>query len=304
QVPMVRAFALLLAIGIVVICVNSIVSTLAVISVREQRSPTPRRDYRRGTLARIVTVLGSLPPRLAPALAVASLVVFLGGILVEDDLTVQSDVEEWVNQDTQVIRDIDTLKEETGSSAELGIFIEADDVFSDDNVAFVHEFANEKLAENPDDLLTASSIVTTVSFLLEMPDTTPLPPAGEDVRRAYEVAPPDVQRSLVNPDAGAMNLVFRTGPGSLDHRAVYTNAIRDELDSGTTAGGVNVPAGSSATPSGLAVVGVGLLENIEANRVLLTYLAVGFVLAYLVIRLRSVVRGLLAMVPVLIAVGA
>ena len=42
----------------------------------------------------------------------ASVVVFAGGILVEDQLTIQSDPEEWVNQDTQVIRDIDTLKRE------------------------------------------------------------------------------------------------------------------------------------------------------------------------------------------------
>jgi hypothetical protein len=53
----------------------------------------------------------------------------------------------------------------------------------------------------------------------------------------------------------------------------------------------------------LAVVGVGLLENIEANRILLTYLAVLFVFLFLAVRLRSVVRALLSMVPVLIAVG-
>jgi predicted RND superfamily exporter protein len=54
----------------------------------------------------------------------------------------------------------------------------------------------------------------------------------------------------------------------------------------------------------LAVVGVGLLDNLEANRILLTYLAILFVFAFLVVRLRSVVRALLSLVPVLIAVGA
>jgi predicted RND superfamily exporter protein len=231
-------------------------------------------------------------------------VIFTGGILVEDQLHVQSDPEEWVNQDSKVIEDIDTLKQETGSSAELGIFVETDDVFSDETAAFVTGFANEQLEALPDDLLTASSIVTTVAFILEVPDTTVLPPTGADVQRAYDVAPPDIQRSLFNPDGDALNLVFRTGPGSLDHRAVYTNDIRDQLESGRTTGGVEVPEGLRATPSGLAVVGVGLLENIEANRILLTYLAVAFVFAFLTVRLRSVVRALLSMVPVLIATGA
>jgi hypothetical protein len=304
RVPMLRDFGLLLAVGIATICICSIVLPLAILGIREYRSPTKGKDFTRARLAQLVVWLGSLPKSIAVPVAVASVLIFAGGIVVEDKLEIQSDPEEWVNQDSQAIRDIDALKAETGSSAELGIFIESDDVFSDETVGFVTQFADEQLAALPDDLLTASSIVTTVAFLLELPGTPTVAPTGDDVRRAYEVAPPDIQRALVNPDAGAMNLVFRTGPGSLDHRAVYVNQMRDELDAGTTAGGVEIPEGVSATPSGLAVVGVGLLENIEANRILLTYLAVGFVFAYLALRLRSIVRALLSLVPVLIAVGA
>jgi hydrophobe/amphiphile efflux-3 (HAE3) family protein len=304
RVPMIRDFGLLLAVGIAVICVASIVLPLAALGIREYRSPTKGKDFSRGNLGKLVVWLGSLPTRLAVPIALASAAVFAGGILVEDDLTIQSDPEQWVNQDSQVIHDIDTVKTETGSSAELGIFVESDDIFSDETAAFVTEFANEQLAARPDDLLTASSIVTTVSFLLEIPDTTVLPPTGADVEAAYNVAPPDIQEATVNPEAGALNLVFRTAPGSLDHRAVYVDDIRDELESGTLDDGDPIPGDVQATPSGLAVVGVGLLENIESNRILLTYLAILFVFAYLVLRLRSFVRALLSMVPVLTAVGA
>ncbi len=183
KVPMIRDFGLLLAVGIAVICVASIVLPLAILGIREFRSPTKGKDYSHGPLARLVQWLGDLPAKTAVPLAVASVVIFAGGIVVEDQLTIQSDPEEWVNQDTKVIRDIDTLKHETGSSAELGIFVESDDVFSDETATFVTDFANEQLAERPDDLLTASSIVTTVSFLLEVPGTTVLPPTGADVER-------------------------------------------------------------------------------------------------------------------------
>ena len=52
------------------------------------------------------------------------------------------------------------------------------------------------------------------------------------------------------------------------------------------------------------MVGVGLLDNLEANRILLTYLAILFVFLFLAVRLRSIIRALLSLVPVLIAVGA
>jgi predicted RND superfamily exporter protein len=129
---------------------------------------------------------------------------------------------------------------------------------------------------------------------MEVPGASKVLPSGQDVSEAYDAAPRDIQLSTVNPDAGALNLIFRTGPSSLEERAVVVREIEDQI---------HPPAGISATPSGLAVVGVGLLDNLEANRVVLTYLAVGFVAVFLAFRLRSIVRSLLSLVPVLIAVG-
>jgi hypothetical protein len=295
QVPMLRAFGTLLAVGIVVVVAADIVLTSSALGWREYRSPTATGDYTEGALGKFVVKLGSLPRAAAPVLAVAAVCIFVAGALVEDSLELQTDPEEWVDQDTEVIQDLDTLREETGSSSELGIFVEADDVFTDEVASFVQGFANDQLARYPEELLTASSMVTTVGFLIEVPDTTYLPPLGIDVESAYDVAPPDIQKSTVSPEATALNLIFRTGPSSLAERAVVVDEISDSVDP---------PPGVTATPSGLAVVGVGLLENLEANRVLLTYVALGGVFLLLTLLLRSPVRALLCQVPVLIAVGA
>lgn len=294
EVPMIRSFGVLLAIGILVVLVADIVLPTAILGAREYYRPTPSRDYTTDAVGRAVVKLGSLPKSAVPVLAVASLAVFVGGAIVDPMLDLQTDPEEWVDQDSQVIADIDLLKEEVESSSELGMYIETDEPFSDEAVTFVHEFANDALAEH-DLLLTASSIVTTVSFLLEIPDTTLLPPTGQDVANAYAVAPEGIQTSVAKDEGRALNLIFRTGAGPLEDRAVVVNDIRDSIEP---------PAGVSATPSGLAVVGVGLLENLESNRTLLTYVALGAVFVFLLLRLRSPIRSLLCMVPVLMGVGA
>ncbi len=294
KVPMIRDFGLLLAVGIAVICLCSIFAPLAFLGIREYKSPTEGRDFREGALGRFVLFLGAMPARIVPVLILASVVIFASGIVVEDKLVLQTDPIQWVNQDTQVIRDLDTLDREVHSSSELGIFFRSDDIFSDETAAFIHEFANQQLAEHPETLLTASSIVTTVSFLLEIPGAGDVAPTGAEVQAAFEVAPKDIQLSTANLDQEAMNLIFRTGPGGLDERAEVVREIRDTVEP---------PVGITATPSGLAVVGVGLLDNLEANRILLTYLAILFVFLFLSVRLRSVVRALLSLVPVLIAVG-
>ena len=68
KVPMLREFGLLLIIGVIAICVNSIIGTLAILGIREYKSPTKGRDFREGPLGRLTVRLGSLHrPRRARA---------------------------------------------------------------------------------------------------------------------------------------------------------------------------------------------------------------------------------------------
>jgi hydrophobe/amphiphile efflux-3 (HAE3) family protein len=298
RVPMIRAFGQLLSVGIVVICLVSIVVPLAILGAREYRSPTKGRDYREGKIGRAVVRLGSAPVTLAIPLIVASGAIFLGGLAVESELELQTDPVQWVNQESQNRKDVATLEREVDSSSELGIYVTTESteaLFSDETAAFVHEFTAQQLEQYPDQLLRASSIFTPISYLTEIEGASDLPPTGEQVAAVYAAAPDQVRRFAVAEEGPAMNVLFTTRPGSLDDRSTMVAAIREDTDP---------PAGIRATPSGLAVVGVGLVDNLQSNRVELTYLSLGLVFVFLLLRLRSLVRGLLAMVPVLIATGA
>ncbi|MEZ5381660.1 MAG: MMPL family transporter [Microthrixaceae bacterium] len=311
KVPMIRDFGLLLAIGIAVICLVSIIGPLAALGAREYKSPTSSdKDFSEGWLGRFVVKIGSLPPKLAVPFAAVSILIFLGGIAVESSLEIQSDPIDWVNQSSETIQKIDIIKEQTKSSSELGIYVSSDDVFDQETVDFVHEFAYRQLAEETfttDEgetkpaLLTASSIVTTVSGILNIPGATPegaVPraPNADLVEAAWNVAPESLQEFTATSDAKNLNLIFRVGYTSLSDGEAVVKSVRSDVKASS-------PGDVKAVPSGLAVVGVGLLENIESNRILLTYLAIAFVGLFLAVRLRSLVRSVLSLVPVLIATG-
>ncbi|CAN5668027.1 hypothetical protein BH24ACT4_BH24ACT4_20250 [soil metagenome] len=324
RVPMIRDFGTLLIVGIIVICLCSIFLPIAFLGMREFRSPTKGRDFREGALGKLTVKLGSLPKWTAVPFALASIVIFVGGVAVEGSINIKADPVEWVNQESTTIKKIRTIQDQTGSSSDLGIFVQSDEgVFDQGTITYVHTLAGCALGTFPDQgdspytkancrenyipeqfvevdgerqeaLLTASSIVTTLSYILEIPGATPLAPRAEDVKAAWDNAPPDIQRATATEDGQDLNLLFRTGYSSLDDGKEVVTAFDDNA---------NPPEGTTAAPSGLAVVGIGLLDNIEANRATLTYLAIGFVGLFLMVRLRSIIRSLLSLVPVLIATG-
>lgn len=306
KVPMIREFGLLLSVGIAVICLASIVIPLAVLGIRERKSPTTGRSFGSDRLGRLTKWLGSLPLWAGPILAAASFVIFFGGVAVEDRLELQSDPVQWVDQSSASIRDFRAVEQQTGSSSELAFFVQTapDQVFSQDTVDFISGYAYGLLeafgGEVPPgkispELLTATSLVTTTAYAIEVPGAERVNPVATDVETAYDLAPDAIKASTVNLLSGAQNLIFRYGDRSLEERKATVNQIRDT---------VSPPEGIKAVPSGLAIVGVGLLENLQANRILLTYLALLFVGVYLTIRLKSLIRTLISLVPVTIAVGA
>ncbi|HEX2578229.1 MAG TPA: MMPL family transporter [Aquihabitans sp.] len=306
KVPMIRDFALLLCIGVAVICLCSIILPLAVLGIREFRSPTKGRDFREGALGRLVVWMGSLPSKVAPVLIVASVIIFVGGIITEGKLTLQTDPVEWVNQESQNRKDVATLEEETGASSELGIYVTAEEeeqLFTDETMQWMERFTSSSVERYDDKLLVGSSILTPLSDLVDLDGASNHVPSGELTQAAYEAAPQAVKDFTVSDRDPAFNILFITKPGSLEDRAVMIDDMRERFERGGE-GGNRPPEGIEATPSGLAVVGVGLLENLESNRVQLTYLSIFLVFAFLTVRLKSVTRSLLSLVPVLIAVGA
>ena len=72
-------------------------------------------------------------------------------MLVEDKLTLQTDPVQWVNQDSQTIKDIHRVEKLAGGSSELGVYATADDVFTDEFATFAHDFTRKTLAEYPNE---------------------------------------------------------------------------------------------------------------------------------------------------------
>lgn len=306
KVPMIRDFALLLCIGVALICFCSIMWPLTILGIREYKSPTKGRDFREGYLGRLTVWLGDLPTWSAIPIMFLSLLIFVGGIAVEGKLTLQTDPIQWVNQKSQNRLDVATLEKETGASSELGIFVTGDskqDLFTDDTMTWLDDFTDDALDRYQDKLLVASSVATPLSDLVYLDGASNNTPSGALTEASYEAAPDSVKAfTVASGKDPALNILFITKPGDLNQRAEMVNEMRDRFaESGKD--GAKPPAGISATPSGLAVVGVGLLENLESNRVQLTYLSILFVFLFLTIRLKSFVRSLLSLVPVLIAVG-
>jgi hypothetical protein len=241
-------------------------------------------------------------------------VLFVGGVLAEGRAKIESDPIRWIDQDSQVVRDIDRLEDETGFSSTLGILVAANNVYDQEVVDLMWGFTLD--AEERPEVVSTSSMVNTMGKIIAIPGATPISPTTADVVASVGEMPPDIARALLRApdDPTATQLNLRLAASSLDDRAVLVDELEADLQARIDALDlpddsvllVDLPEGQDpvrATPAGLATVGIGLLENLSANRANLTYLALALAGLFLVLRFRSLARALLALVPVMLAVG-
>ncbi|MGH9132787.1 MAG: efflux RND transporter permease subunit, partial [Ilumatobacteraceae bacterium] len=318
RVPMIRDFGVLLAVGVAVLVVVGIVIPASALGAREWSTPTTARGPSR--VERIVVWLGSLRSSWAPpVLVIAAVVLFVTGVLVENRTEIESDPVKWIDQGSQTVEDVEFLEERTGFSTTLGILVEANNVYDQEVIDLIHRFTSE--SEQRPLVTTTSSLVGTMSKILTIEGASDVPPTSDEIAAAAESMPDDIRKALLSPnDPGAdvrtaTHVSLRLAPAGLDERAVLVDELRADLD--RLIGELDLPPDSvlltglppgqepvRAVPAGLATVGIGLLDNLEANRAELTYLALCLAGLYLTLRHRSLTRGLLALVPVFLAVGA
>ena len=84
--------------------------------------------------------LGGLPTKFGLPLVILSGLLFLGGVLVEGRAKIESDPIKWVDQDSQVVKDIETLEDETGFSSTLGILVAANNIYDQDVIDLIWDF--------------------------------------------------------------------------------------------------------------------------------------------------------------------
>lgn len=289
-VPMIRDFGLLLAIGMVGLVAAALTIVPFALAGRELRTPTdiPRHERSGGRLESLVLRLMTMLRRGALATGAVAVVVAGLGLWAEGRTEIETDPEKWISPESQAVRDLEGLRDATGFSSEVDVLVEADDVTAPEVIAWMQRYTAELLERRGDALLRATSMPEFVSKVTGEPATP------EDVHDLLSVAPDDVARSFVSADRLAANIVFPVAPISLAER----QELLEEMERIAPP-----PEGITATPAGLAVVGIELVDGLDAGRRTITLLSLGLVFVWLLLAYRNLRLAVLPLLPVLLAVG-
>jgi len=187
-VPMIGSFAVMLAVGVGVILAAVLGLVPVALAWRDRGSGyRPPRTGRYG-IERLVRGLTSAAGAHRVVIVGVSLAIAIAGFVARGQVPVESDPERFVAADSPVLQDLHRLRDVAGSSADIGVMVEADDVLRADVVRWMADYEARELARHPGALLQSNSIASITS------QVTGSAPTPDDVRAVMAAAPAGISR--------------------------------------------------------------------------------------------------------------
>jgi uncharacterized protein len=315
-VPMVRAFGLLLVLGIGIAFVVALTSGFSALVLaqptrrargRRRRAPRPS-----GRLA--ATLRGPAKRTLALAIASPGLVLAVAFVIAASGWVagtrteVISDITELVPDDLPALRDVDELQDATGVSGELNVVVRAGDVTDPAVIEWMQEYRQRVLERHgaSGDLERCGD--ADLCPAIALPDLFEgggeLTPARVD--SVLGAVPPYFSQAVIAraapegpPDTA--NIAFGIPVMPLDEQQELIGDVRAQID--PPGAGAAPPPGVEAQVAGLPVLAAEANDDLSSSRYWLTAVGLVAVAAVLLAVYRSARRALVPLIPIVLATG-
>ena len=293
EVPMVRDFGLMLAVGVALCYVVGLFLLYSILYLGDRKAPiaklgqaaaaASRRTER--ILSRISTFVIRNP---LPILVIAAILGIAGGV-VDHWLPTNTDYEQLMPQNIAALQEVRELRDILGHGGELRFMVEADDVTDPEVLSWLKSYQDDELALYPE-LISVNSPATLISNATG----GSIPSSHEQIDYILANTPPQYVEQVISGDRKMASVSF-----SITH--IPLEQVHDLL--GQMRQDAQPPDGVRIAPVGSLALGASTVDAVVGPRLLMNILCMGAVFAVLLLIYRRLPRALFIILPVGLVIG-
>jgi len=290
-VPMIQDFGKMLTIGVIVSYLAGIFFLLPTLYIRDRFFLTdtqaaknqPRKSSLLETkLKKFTTVL----LRHSVIILVIAVTLAAWGIWADGKVGVQTDIETFMPQDTPALADLHQLRDVLESTDQLVLFLEADNVLSPENLAWITQKTEILPMQFPNIIVDVKSISSLVEAMAENP-------SHEQALKTIENIP-DAQRKVFLSPANDKTII------TLSLRHVPIEEVQSFiLDLEQIIQDTDMQVGIT----GKSALDVEMINGLTSGRTKMTFLGLSLVFLGLLVIYRNFFKAMIPVFPISLIVG-
>lgn len=293
-VPMIQDFGKMLTIGVIVSFIGSIFLLMPVLGARDTVASKARnfkiKDYNKPTLIdKLVETTGKVVIKTAPMILIISIALAAFGIIADTKVGVETDIETFMPQDMEALHDIHYIRDIVGSTNQMVIFMEDDNLLSEDNLQWMRNTVEEiedRFSEKVVDIKFVDNMVENISPVKDL--------SFADYTNIIKDDIPEAQRRMFINDEMNKGVILM----NVEHMATEElQEFVEDMDKVLK----DAPIKTSIT--GKSVLDVEMVKGLTDGRLKMTIIGLALVFVALLLLYRSFFKALVAVLPVVLIVG-
>ncbi|MCX6012271.1 MAG: hydrophobe/amphiphile efflux-3 (HAE3) family transporter [Chloroflexi bacterium] len=299
DIPMIRNFGMLLALGILLCYVVALFLTNSILYITDKKKPIEILGQK--------AVEGShkIEKGIAKAVSFAirkPLLIFLialitgaaGGVL-DGYLKIKTDLESLIPQDLPALVEMRQIRDISGAGTTLKFMVEANDVTSSEFLNWLKTYQEDEIAKYPAELKSANSPATLITEATKTMGMGEIIPSNQAVINGIlsniDQTQPGVIKTFISVDKKMAAISFSAMDLSLkDVNDLQKNMVTD-------ADGVSI------SPVGSMALGAKTVDSIIQPRLLMNILCMGVTFIVLLLIYRNIMKTLFIVIPVGLVIG-
>lgn len=293
-VPMIQDFGKMLTIGVIVSFIGSIFLLMPILGARDTVASKARdfniKDYEKaGPIDKFLKFTVNLVIKLAPVIIIVSMALATFGLIADTKVGVETDIETFMPQDMDALHDIHYIRDIVGSTNQMVIFMEDNNLLSEQNLQWMRDTVDEarlKFSSRIVDIKYIDNLVENFSDIEEISFTEYMEIVDKDI--------PETQRRMFINDEMDKAVILM----NVEHMA--TAELKEFVED---MNGILKGAPIKTSITGKSVLDVEMVKGLTDGRLRMTIIGLGLVFVALLILYRSFFKALVAVLPVVLIVG-
>lgn len=288
-VPMIKDFGTMLAIGVVISFIVALLILIPALFIRDQIVPYEKKEKPKQNKRSPFRVLTRWIIKLRFIILAVALILSALGLYYDLDAPAETDIETFMPQDLPALEDLRTLRDAVGTTDQISILYEADDVWSDDTMAWLNETEGVLQAEFSEDIVKVNHLASMLGMMEEMNTES-------DVTTSASLLPESQINMFIDEEnnIGTMTLGIRYMEA--EEKEVFLAELTQTLSTLDT-------EGIDTTITGRSVLDNEMVDGLTSGRFMMTLVGMALVFLALLILYRHVIKALIPLIPIVLIVG-
>lgn len=290
KVPMINDFGSMLTLGIVIAFMTGIFIFLPFLYIRDKHFPQVQKQMKQKKVKPNLFISKLVEFVLKFKYVILSLAIISSviGIYVDQSAEAETNLENFMPQDSEALADIITLRSIIGSTEQIAIIIEDTNVLTIENLAVINTIENLLITNYEEYIIEISSLLS----LLEMMDITDL----EMINVNTLLNMPVDQRKLFINETYSKTVINVSIVEMSDEQF---NIFIDNLDNDINLINTN----SQISITGQSVIDSEMMNALTTGRYEITLIGLILIFISLLIIYKSFYRAILPIIPIVMIVG-